>query len=1006
MRSRHALLLAALPLVVAACDSGPPAAPQYFDRVIQPILTASCVRNQGACHKDDGTGNALGNLDLSSYEALTRRPDAIHRYGSYPLPLLLLKATNGDVSPIPYSGKGDGQEYLLPVQIRHAGGSNIQANTNAFLELQKWLDLGATRDGRLAERPQQSGTGACNKEFALARPDLTARFGEVDTSSQAFADFANKVEPTLTKSCAFATCHSSEQSDFFVTCQGNGTDDASKFNFLSAQAFLSDPIDASQFLLRPLSPQAGGISHTGGIFFDSKSDSTWSNWRAWAELAGQAISTQVLSDGQHFFNQAVMPVFLQRGCALEGCHSPGAANDLKLRAGSGGFFAPFALRKNYESTREFLVPELADPRHSRIVKKPLVSTSEGGIGLIHRGGPPLQSPGDDLEPANCPSSWTEASSAFCTLVEWHRRERVALIAKGEADELAAGQTFPFAVVIRPPNADRLIDFGTFRSGADLQLGRMPIGASFATNPAGSTLEGSVLGSCPGVGAGRDNIDVRGPEFDYGADKIVFAMRVGEADTLDLYEVSIAAPRTCTRLTTGGAPQNGLPMHSLDPVYAPDGSLVFASTRGIAGGPTRSLKYLLPQTDLWRLPRVGDGYGPAEPMTSLRGSELSPAMMANGQVTFTAEKASADYYQLSGRRINWDLTDYHPLLAQRATSVDTKGLIKPSVDYQQATEIREGVDRNFVLILSDDGTRGAGGTVALFNRSIGPFEADRSEITFLRSLTVLDPAATGRAGATKGAYRSPALLPDGRLLVSYAPDVTDLAAASSVRYDLVVLDPVTGVRTAVAGLAGGASSYVEASTGYRRERRKLFGNFTQLVFGGGVDANPTRATVHYPDAPMLATLLGANLRSGRFVDSLRSATDMVIYAADSPPSDLAAAMAGRIGSQGVYDVRREIGRAKLAADGSVHLGLPALQPLYIELQDGAGKKLFSMSEQDQLGPGESITRGVPERFFNSVCGGCHGSVSGRELDIAIVADALTGASVSLSRDPSNVKSLGN
>ena len=41
--------------------------------------------------------------------------------------------------------------------------------------------------------------------------------------------------------------------------------------------------------------------------------------------------------------------------------------------------------------------------------------------------------------------------------------------------------------------------------------------------------------------------------------------------------------------------------------------------------------------------------------------------------------------------------------------------------------------------------------------------------------------------------------------------------------------------------------------------------------------------------------------------------------------------------------------------------------------------------------------VPRRLFNGVCGGCHGSISGLETDVAVTADALTGASVSLSRD---------
>jgi hypothetical protein len=86
-------------------------------------------------------------------------------------------------------------------------------------------------------------------------------------------------------------------------------------------------------------------------------------------------------------------------------------------------------------------------------------------------------------------------------------------------------------------------------------------------------------------------------------------------------------------------------------------------------------------------------------------------------------------------------------------------------------------------------------------------------------------------------------------------------------------------------------------------------------------------------------------------------------------------------------------------------LPSLTPLILELVDGSGNKLFTMSEEDQLGPGERISRGVPQTFFNSVCAGCHGSVSGRELDVAIDPDALTGASVSLSRDSSKTQPVG-
>ena len=78
-------------------------------------------------------------------------------------------------------------------------------------------------------------------------------------------------------------------------------------------------------------------------------------------------------------------------------------------------------------------------------------------------------------------------------------------------------------------------------------------------------------------------------------------------------------------------------------------------------------------------------------------------------------------------------------------------------------------------------------------------------------------------------------------------------------------------------------------------------------------------------------------------------------------------------------------------------LPSGKPLIFEVLDGGGHPVFTMAEEHQLGPGETISPGVPRKLFNGVCGGCHGSVSGSELDVAVTPDALTGASVSMSRE---------
>ncbi len=1027
MAYSHALLRSAglVGLVVSAvlplggCDDQPPAAPQYYERVIQPILTANCVFNQGACHKDDGAGNALGNLDLSSYAAISKRRDVLRTYGSFPLPLLLLKASGSAVPPIPYTVSTDGKPVYITSEIQHAGGNTLSVQSNAFFELQKWLANGANEDGSLTIKVQGAGSGACRSDIAVVRPDIVAQLAMVDTNSQSFKDFAGKVEPILTRpassdqrGCAFGTCHSSEQSDFFLGCQGSGSDDLTKFNFLEAQAFIATNVDQSQLLLKPLASSAGGIAHTGGVFFDNKNNADWKSLSAWVTTNGAPASLTGLSDGQKFFQNHVMPVFLKRGCALEGCHSPGAANDFKLRAGNQGFLSSFSIEANYKVARtDFLLPELPDVRQSRIAKKPVRSIAEGGYGIVHRGGPPLETAGETTEPAMCPQPWTATSSAFCTVVEWHRIERAALVTAGMADAMASGSSLPIIAVSRPPDADRPIEFDTYRPGADLVMVNAPLGALGTPDLAATSSAGSLLTNCPGSTATRD---VRGPDISFNASKVAFAMRLSATDTLDIYEVTLDTAHTCTKVTDGnGMSQNGILKHNLDPMYANDGTLVFASTRGRPGiGPTRSLKYLLPATDLWRMASTGTamgaGYGAPSQMTALLGAELNPSMMQNGQVIFTAEKASADFYQLSGRRINWDLTDYHPLIAQRAMSLALDGSTQPSIDYQQATDIRELPDRNFVFVLSDDGAKGGGGALATFNRSVGPFQANRNEITFLRAVTHFDPNATGRAGGTQGAYRGPIGLPDGRILVSYAPAVTNLATASAadMRYDLVAYDPKTGARGNVSALSGGGTSYVDAVPVWKREARALFKNITQLVFGGRVDAaDPTHSFVHFPDLPLLATLLGANLRTGRFVERLDSATQVVVYEHLPPPADGSGA-SGQTGTQKVYDQTKEIGRATLASDHSVQLRLPALTPTVIELLDAKGASVFRMTEEDQLGPGEHISRGVPRAFYNSTCGGCHGSISGQELDIAINPDALTGASVSLSRDVSTAQVLGN
>jgi len=967
------LLLGAL-----GCAPKKPTPPSYYDEHIQPILTQSCVGNTSPCHSvDPQSGTALGNLDLTSFEATHKRPDVLRKYGSYPYPLLLLKALKESSAQIPYRGT------LVQSEITHVGGKTLAIDSDAFFTLENWLENGATRDGIAPPQANNQGQGACNTAVSPDR-DLTV----VDESSPAFIAFQNDVMPKLKTSCAFGTCHSSPQSDFYITC---GDDDPQlRFNFLQAADFVAPPgtaAEQSEILLRPLAPAGGGVSHTGGIFFSSRSDETWLKWKAWAEsVQASPIAAQAKSAGQTFFEANVMPILLKRGCALEGCHSPDGFNDFRLRPGAQGFFAPSALKRNYETLiNEFMAVDSVDVRQSRAVKKNIFPASGG---ITHRAGALLDTSGTASAGTTTPDSGRDcpafdptpgASTAFCTFNEWHRLERVDRAASVSA--MASGDTLPLAYVIRPPDPDSLLAFDTFRGGADLMVAYATVGARGAITAVANGH--SVLGKCAGLQAGT--ADVRGPDWSYDGTKLIFAGRASEAVGLDLFMIDMAAGGACTQLTTdAGRIQGSVRVHNFDPMFAPNGAVVFASTR--AG--TLTQKTFLPNSDLFRSAPNLD-FTAIEQMTFLLNSELAPAMMQDGRLSFTAEKASPEFYQLSGRRMNWDLTDYHPLLAQRAQSTDTfSDTQHPSVGYSQATEIREGLDRNFLVILSDVGALGAAGALATFNRSVGPFEADRTESSFLKSLVILDPAATGRAG-TAGAYRSPSSLPDGRVLASYAANVTN-PAADTPQYDLVAFDPRTASRTTL--VAGSGRSVVEATLGYKRAENELFKNLPQLVFGGHSGA--PAGIMHFPDVPMVATLLGANLRRGRDVQAMDAAVALKVYQDLPPPGPNPGGLSG---SQAVYVNRQPLGTAAFEADHSLKVYVPVQTPLILELVDGSGNPVFTMTEEHQVAAGEYVTPGVPRALFNGVCGGCHGSVSGEELDIAVTPDALTGASVSLSRD---------
>lgn len=996
LRSALALSGALVAATAAGCGTTPPGR-TFYQRNIEPILTQKCTGNTSGCHSvntDDPFKFAAGNLDVTSFANVQKRRDALAPFGAYPYPLLLIKAVGPAALSLYYSNSSNPgtATNFLPIDVQHSGGQILDLNSDAFFTLQNWLQNGATENGLPPATPPQIGSGVCSHGI----PPGFSKAAFVTPATQASFDaFKSTVQPILTKhGCNVASCHGAPQSDFYTTC--GESDDELAFNFSQAWSFVNAPVEDSQILRVPLAVSAGGRGHTGGDQFASTTDTDYAAVRTWATQIGK-LDFAKGDPGRQFFADNVQPVLLRRGCSFEACHSPDATNDFKLRSGTQGFFSAVALEKNYELLKtEFMALEFPDARRGRAVSKALLSAGPGAAGIAHRGGPVLETPGQTADPAACPAVFDAATATpFCTVQEWIRLERSALLTAGQVTDMSSGKPIQVVYVERTAgtaDADRLA-FDSYRGGSDLKLASSTLDAAQHLAPIDPATATSLSAGCGIAGSP----DIQAPDVANDGDRVVFAARGQASEPLGVYLVRVSDPAGCVRVTPAAPDSNGLKVHNFDPVFSPDGNwIVFASTRGKPGvGATRSRKRFLPQSDLWRVAVNATTVNQSsyEQITVLSNSEVTPHFMREGRITMTTEKISDGFYQLSGRRINWDRTDYHPLLAQRAispyASLSDPTQTKPSIGFAAASDIREGSDGSFLLILSDvnaDGSPvspGGAGALGIFNRSIGPFEQGRSDTGYVPALRLLNAgAATGRTGSRAG-YRAPVSLPSGEIMVSFASDV------ANSNFDIFTIDPHTGTQSALFA-SGNGKTRVDAVLVYKYPARALYLNRRQLVFGGSTDPDVAHGTVHMPDAPLVFTLLTGNLRRGRPVDAFRSARFLAVYS-----EGLCPAAGCSPGANGIFESRQMLGLAPLADDGSVRVQLPSQTGVVFELQDGSKKSLVKMGEEHQLGPGEQISMGIAAPLFDSVCAGCHGSITGYETDVGVTPDALTGASVSMS-----------
>lgn len=977
----------------------------YFEERIQPILRESCVRQNTGCHLATPEGTAAGNLDLSSYDAAMRRADVFTIYGPYAAPLALLKP--GDPITVRVETFGEPGDALadrlvsIETNIAHAGGSTFDLGTEGYALLQEWIRNGHTRSGA-PDRTLVANSGACRSGVGTAHGwDPAAPPGP------GFESFARDVQPVLRENCAGSSCHGNPIADMYLACGDN--DEEVRWNHWVASQFISESTSTSELLRRPLSTLVGGTFHEGGNVLGSTDDVRYQALFAWVDSLTPEERRPVVPAGVNdrafrFFANRVQPALVREGCMFLNCHSPSMFHDLRLRGGSGGHFGRLATIENYEEARLMLAVDASDPNESRIIAKNLYPSDQvsGAEGLAHRGGSLFEDfgalPSGDLnsaDPTDC-ASFSDADldtgdlntlPAYCVLARWHAIERE------EEFGAAAAPIDAVVWVNRPAGVGRLDDFETYRGGATLMIADASVGAGDVVALAGDTELSS------GCGFAAGSADIRQPAVSWDGLTVAFAARTSAAAPFRIYQVGVDGS-SCAPVA-GIAPatneEAGIRLHDLDPAYAADGRLIFASTRGYLtdgpvgeAGPSRTPASLAPNANLF----IRDLDGTVRQLTFQLNQELAPSFMTDGRLIFTAEKRELEFHMMSGRRLNLDGGDYHPLFAQRE-----------SVGFRSATEIVELLDRNLAFVASNLDAADGAGVLGVVNRSIGPDQNDRpaGDRSYISSLDF----PLGTVDAPSGAYRSPAGLPTGHVLISCVRGATSLSAGGFA-YRLCDLDLSTN---AIVEIGGGAGANIDGVPVYRRSEREVFGSrFDEANGHTEIVAGATDAEVVITDFTLMATLLFSNIRTNRPLN--RDIASVGVFWANPPP-DSATSFAGLsdVATDGFgmfYRGRTMLGTAPIDGDGSVSLLVTGGTPIQLMPLDSAGNPLAfdpalggpftgEMVQREHMTfyPGERIRQSFPRTFFNSLCGGCHGSITGRELDVAVDVDIFTSASPNVS-----------
>ncbi|NUN50839.1 MAG: hypothetical protein HUU15_18690, partial [Candidatus Brocadiae bacterium] len=430
----------------------------------------------------------------------------------------------------------------------------------------------------------------------------------------------------------------------------------------------------------------------------------------------------------------------------------------------------------------------------------------------------------------------------------------------------------------------------------------------------------------------------------------------------------------------------------------------------------------PRFDLYRLRQAGPG-GEREAFAGLRQMTWSPSqarrpfLRSSGEVmaTFvrTGWQGGRPFFNGAIFRTHIDGSNFHTHAANRSgVAIHIDGRELPD-----GLEVRIGRDADSWW----------GGMPILADHQFGPHLEDRNPLDdldhpyasgppptaltrFVPGWIPLDPSASARGLSAGGAWHDLCPMPDGSILAAFARgpvDLNDPAAAPDFDIIRLVPDPAfqspDGFRAGTfrrEPVVGGPDAELWPRPVAVRLKEPVSKRLKkeEALFGPAPSAD---GLARYPaGTPAVVQVFDLLLLDAFFSQS--TPTGVRHIAADACPScaePVAHVDQVRFARIVALEPRRSadpprrllVAEVPVAEDGSVHIAVPPGLAFDIESLNAERMALRSPNRWLYALPGEKHTLSIPRALYAQTCGGCHGGLTGRPVDVLRRPDIVTSAS---------------